>query len=207
MFLKIKILFLIIFCLALFACKNDSNSEQELIEDDIGYEVPDQTELDSTTEILEVDAEYQGQLIKNGDEYRIQADAIVREVFENDYGTINSLEELYPELFQISRKLRADASQTSRDSILTFKYKGTSLEYRKKGDDEGAILAASLRNEIFLLPNGIHTGYSSEEVLAAFGINKKLKQEKIIVFSTKSNDQIILIFRKDDLIKIDLNPG
>lgn len=198
---------ILILCIMVTGCKLDKPVGKELIE--IGDAVTETSEGDSlevTDEILDVAAPHLGVLVHRDGRYAILASDFVNATFSEDYPDLQEVEATYPGTFSYTSRKTADTPGDALDSIVTLKYKNSSLEFRKTGTGKGYLLIASLRSELFLLQNGIRTGMDRQETLARFGIREQVKEDTIDVISESGEQKIILHFSRNILQKIELVP-
>ena len=187
----------------LSSCKQE-NKETELIENDTTNKVTIDSQKADKITVLDVPEVYQGKLQLSGDKYKIISNAIVENTMNKDYGNLDTLRSLFPNTFTASAKLVTDAGPNSKDSIITLKSKRTTLDFRKEGSMQPVLLTGELRDESFLLANGIYPGQSKKEVMNLFGIKEIPQQDEIEVISTNTVKKLKLKFKKDELEVIQL---
>lgn len=191
--------------LFLFSCKHE-NKESELIESDTNTTVAIDSQKSDKVTVLDVPQMYSGKLQLSGQQYQIVSNDLVKSTIDKDYGNLDTLRNLFPNTFQTKASLVTDAGPSSMDSIISLKSKKTTLEYRKRGSGEPVLLTAELRDETFLLANGIFVGQSKKEVMNLFGIKEIPEQNEINVISTESEKKLKLKFKNDELQAIQLMP-
>jgi hypothetical protein len=194
---------LILLLVVLSSCKQE-NKETELIENDTTNKVTIDSQKADKITVLDVPEVYQGKLQLSGDKYKIISNAIVENTMNKDYGNLDTLRSLFPNTFTASAKLVTDAGPNSKDSIITLKSKRTTLDFRKEGSMQPVLLTGELRDESFLLANGIYPGQSKKEVMNLFGIKEIPQQDEIEVISTNTVKKLKLKFKKDELEVIQL---
>ncbi len=191
-----------------FGCKNDPKKyEQEMVEVTEDSSSNTQEQLTSTDELLDVPEIHQGTVESVDGKYVIMATAFIDATLKEDYNNISNVKELFPETFKITAKKTGDTPASNRDSIVTMQYKTSYIEFRKRSGVSDQLLIASLKDENFLLQNGLHAGMDREETLAKFGITQQIQQDIIEVLSADNSNKIILFMKKDTLVKIEIIPS
>ena len=189
----------------LLSCKQEKNYESEL--DETAVIVHSETQNDSETQtILDVPPQHMGAIQEKDGRKIILASDFVKGTFEEDYGKLATVKELFPTIFSYSAKAASDAAPGSVDSIISLKYKASSLQYRKVGNTAPILVNGVLRDETLLLQNGVMTGMTRKEVLEKFGIKGDIVQDTIEVRSIVNNQKLVLLFKADELNKIELYP-
>lgn len=199
---------LILLLLLFHACRSDQGgSESELIEDDtssVSTALPDQS-VDSST-VLDVASEHMGALQEKEGKQVIISSSLVKKTLTEDYGNLKLVKELFPATFATSATAVTDAARDAKDSIISLKSKMTNLQFRKTGTDNPVLVSGTLREETYILQNGVSVGMNMKEVLAKFGIRDDVDQDRIDVISNDSKQRIELYFKKGELSRIDLVP-
>lgn len=199
---------LILLLLLFNACRSDQGgSESELIEDDtssVSTTLPDQSN-DSTT-VLDVASEHMGALQEKEGKQVIISSSLVKKTLTEDYGNLNMVKELFPATFSATATAVSDAARDAKDSIINLKSKMTNLQFWKTGIDKPVLVSGTLREETYILQNGVSVGMNMKEVLAKFGIRDVVDQDKIDIISNDSKQKIELYFKKGELNRIDLIP-
>jgi hypothetical protein len=191
-----------------FGCKNDQKKyEQEMVEVTEDSSSNSQEQLTSTDELLDVPEIHQGTVESVDGKYVIMATAFIDATLKEDYNNISNVKELFPETFKITAKKTGDTPASNRDSVITMQYKTSFIEFRKRSGVSDQLLIASLKDENFLLQNGLHAGMDREETLAKFGITQQIQQDIIEVLSADNSNKIILFMKKDTLVKIEIIPS
>lgn len=200
---------LIICCfLFFFACRTDNNrNEKELIEAGDDTAVTEALPLESTDEILDVPEVHRGEVKEVDGKYVILAPDFIEATLKEDYNTVANVKDIYAETFKITSRKTGDTPAADRDSVVTMKYKTSVIEFRKRAGKRDQLLLASLKDEVFLLQNGLRPGIDRAEALAKFGITEQIPQDTIEVVSDLKEDKIILFLKKDTLIKIEIVPS
>ena len=194
-------------CLLIMGCKTDSNDKgRELIEVSSDTLEDEALPLKSSEELLDVAPEHMGGLTKRDGEYVIMASDFIEATLKEDYNSIKNVLENYPSTFVIKKRKTGDTPAKDRDTIVSMTFKASLIEFRKKEGSDDQLLIANLKNELFLLQNGIRPGLDRQEVLAKFGITEQLTQDTIQVVTENNDDKIVLFLKKDTLIKIEIIP-